>query len=161
VVYVDAFARRPFAGTPCVVLPDASGLADEQMQAVAREVNLPETAFVLSSVWADFRVRYFTPRSELLFAGHATIATALTLAEEGLVFAREPTTTINIEFEVGVLPVEICANDGTLERVVMTQPRPTFGETFTAGDPASCLGLSPSDLRSDCHPRVVGWVSHS
>lgn len=156
VIYIDAFTRQAFAGNPCAVLPDALGLTGEQMQAIAREVNLPETAFVLPSTRGDIRVRYFTPRSELPFAGHPTIATAFMLAEEGLIPVEEPKTTINMEFEIGVLPVEILLEGGKPERVVMTQQRPTFGQRFVAEDVAPCLGLRPSELREDCSPQVVG-----
>ena len=55
VVYVDAFTVVPFAGNPCAILPDAVGLTDEQMQAIALETNLSETSFVLPSEQADFR----------------------------------------------------------------------------------------------------------
>ena len=85
VIYLDAFTTVPFAGNPCAVLPEADGLTDEQMQAIARETNLSETSFVLPSPQADFRVRYFTPQMELPFAGHPTIATAFMLAQEGMI----------------------------------------------------------------------------
>ena len=156
VIYIDAFTQQPFAGNPCAVLPDASGLTDEQMQAIAGELNLPETAFVLPSFRADFRVRYFTPRSELPFAGHPTIATAFMLAEEGMVSSKEPVTRVDLEFKIGVLPVEIDVKDGEPTRVVMTQQRPTFGQRYASQDVAPCLGLRPSDLREDCSPQVVG-----
>ena len=156
VVVVDTFTRRPFVGNPCAVLLDATGLTDDQMQAIAREANLPETAFVLPSSRADYRVRTFTPRSELPFAGHPTVATAFTLAEEGLISLQEPITRLNLEFEIGTLPVEVHIEDGNPVRVVITQQRPTFGETFAADEVASTLGLCPSDLRSDCPPQIVG-----
>jgi trans-2,3-dihydro-3-hydroxyanthranilate isomerase len=156
VIYVDAFTRQSFAGNPCAVLPGSAGLTDEQMQAVAREVNLPETAFVLPSSRAHVRVRYFTPHSEIPFAGHPTIATAFILAEQGLISTQEPVTSIDFEFEIGVLPVEVHIANGEPDRVVMTQQQPTFGETLMAEEVASCLGLQPSDLRSDTPPQVVG-----
>ena len=106
VVYVDAFTSLPFCGNPCAILPEATGLTDEEMQAIARETNLSETSFVLPSERADFRVRYFTPRSELPFAGHPTIATGFMLAQEGFVPLKEPETRIHLEFKIGVLPVE-------------------------------------------------------
>lgn len=156
VAYVDTFTQQAFAGNPCAVLPEALGLTDAQMQAVAREVNLPETAFVLPSARADFRVRCFTPRSELPFAGHPTVATAFVLAEDGSIKLEEPTTRISLEFEIGVLPVDIHADRGKPKRVVMTQRCPTFGEAFGPEDVAPCLGLTRLDLRSGCRPEVVG-----
>ncbi len=156
VIYLDAFTGVPFAGNPCAVLPEASGLSDEQMQAIARETNLSETSFVLPSARADFRVRYFTPHTELPFAGHPTIATSFMLAQEGLIALQEPVTRITLEFEIGVLPVDVHVQDGQPTRAVMTQQPPTFGPHFTAEETAPCFGLAVFDLRSDCPPQIVG-----
>jgi trans-2,3-dihydro-3-hydroxyanthranilate isomerase len=156
VVYIDAFTTVPYTGNPCAVLPQADGLTDEQMQAIARETNLSETAFVLRSANADFKVRYFTPRTELPFAGHPTIATAFMLAEGGYISLREPVTRITLEFKIGVLPVDIEVREGRPVRVVMTQKPPTFGATFSPEEVAPCFGLQASELRSDCPSQVVG-----
>ena len=156
VVYIDAFTTRPYAGNPCAVLPQADGLTDDQMQAIARETNLSETAFVFRSANADFKVRYFTPRTELPFAGHPTIATAFMLAEGEYVPLREPVTRIQLEFKVGVLPVDIEVRDGKPVRVVMTQKPPAFGPAFAPDEVAPCLGLQPQDLRADVPSQVIG-----
>jgi trans-2,3-dihydro-3-hydroxyanthranilate isomerase len=156
VVYVDAFTATPLTGNPCGVLPDARGLTDDEMQAIAAETNLSETAFVLPSERADFRARYFTPRRELPFAGHPTIATAFALAEEGLVKLAGPVTPLRLELGIGVIPVEIHSRDRkTPDRVVMTQQKPVFGQIFTATETASCLSLDISDLLTDPAPQVV------
>jgi trans-2,3-dihydro-3-hydroxyanthranilate isomerase len=155
VIYLDAFTSQPFAGNPCAVLPDARGLTDEQMQAIARETNLSETAFVFPSDKADFAVRYFTPRYELPFAGHPTIATSFMLALEGMVALQKDLTTIQLEFKVGVLPVEIQAKNGKPQQAVMTQKAPVFTKTFSIEETAPCFGLSAADFRSDCPIQVV------
>jgi trans-2,3-dihydro-3-hydroxyanthranilate isomerase len=155
IAYVDAFTREPLKGNPCAILPDASGLTDEEMQAIARETNLSETSFVFPSTRADFRVRYFTPREEIPFAGHPTIATTYLLAQEGHIPLREPSTTIQLEFEVGVLPVELFVQEGHVRRIVMTQKKPTFGATFSHEKVSRCFNLTPSDLRSGCLSQVV------
>lgn len=155
IITIDAFSAQPFAGNPCAVLPEAEGLSDAQMQAIAREMNLSETAFVFPSERADFRVRYFTPRGELPFAGHPTIATAFMLAEERYIPLQEPVTQLTLEFQIGVLPVEVWIGKGGPQRVVMTQQVPSFGVSFTAERVAGCFGLSPDDLREDCVPQVV------
>ena len=85
VVQVDAFTTQPLQGNPCAVLSDARGLTDAEMQSIAREMNLSETAFVFPSDKADFRFRYFTPVTEIPLAGHPTISTAHVLVEEGRV----------------------------------------------------------------------------
>jgi len=155
IAYVDAFTREPLKGNPCAVLPEASGLSDEEMQAIARETNLSETSFVLSSTQADFRVRYFTPREEIPFAGHPTIATSYFLAQEGLIPLQEPSTIIQLEFKVGVLPVELFVQGERVQRIVMTQKKPTFGPTFSREEVCRCFNLTPSDLRAECLPQVV------
>jgi trans-2,3-dihydro-3-hydroxyanthranilate isomerase len=156
VIYIDAFTAIPYTGNPCAILPHADGLDDSQMQAIARETNLNETSFVTPSSKADFRVRYFTPRLELPFAGHPTIATAFMLAEEGLVKLDRPVTRIHLEFNIGVLPVDIEQKDGKPTRVVMTQQPPVFGSTVTPREIAPCLGLREADIRADCPGQVVG-----
>lgn len=155
VVYVDAFTEVPFAGNPCAVLPDAQGLSDEEMQAIAREANLSETAFVFPSEQANFRVRYFTPRAEIPFAGHPTIATVFLLADDGRIPLEEPVTHVRLEFPIGVLPAEVEVRNGVPRRVVMTQRRPTFGAVFPAEEVAPCLGLEAGSLRDDCPSQVV------
>ena len=80
---VDAFTRVPLQGNPCAVILEAEGLSDRTMQAVALEMNLSETSFVVGSEVADFGVRYFTPAEEIPLAGHPTIATVHALVEWG------------------------------------------------------------------------------
>lgn len=72
---VDVFSSVPFRGNPLAVVHDADGLPDDEMAAIARWTNLSETAFLLepTSAGADYRVRIFTPSSELPFAGHPTL----------------------------------------------------------------------------------------
>ena len=119
VLQVDAFADEPLAGNPAGVVPDADGLTDDQMGAIAAEMAVSETAFLSSSDEADRRIRYFTPSKEVDLCGHATIAAYTHLHEEGL---EAGTTTL--EANVGVLEIEV-EPDGT---VWMEQDRPTVRE---------------------------------
>src|SRR5918999_3448257 len=86
---VDVFTDRPLAGNPLAVFPETEGLSDAEMQAVAREMNLSETTFVLPptdegrAAGAAYRMRIFTPARELPFAGHPSIGTAWLQADEG------------------------------------------------------------------------------
>lgn len=154
-VTADAFTTSPFTGNPCAILPEAEGLASEEMQAIANELNLSETAFVLPSDCAAIRVRYFTPRNEIPFAGHPTIAAVFALAEQGRFPLEEPITTIDVEFGIGVLPVDIEVADGRPIRVIMTQQTPTFGATIDRGTVAAGLGLGVDDLIADLPCQVV------
>ncbi len=88
---VDVFTQVPFQGNPVAVILDADGLDAEQMQRIARWTNLSETTFVLlpTQAGADYRVRIFTPGSELPFAGHPTLGTAHALLEAGRIAPRE------------------------------------------------------------------------
>lgn len=117
---VDAFTTEPFAGNAAGVVPDADGLTDAQMQAIADELGASETAFFRESDDADRRIRYFTPTTEVDLCGHATIASHAHLLEDGVV---EPGTH-SLDTNVGVLDVEI-GEDGT---VWMTQDAPEIRE---------------------------------
>lgn len=86
---VDSFSSRPFAGNPAGVCLLDSPMPDAWMQSVAREMNLSETAFVLPE-GDGFRLRWFTPAVEVDLCGHATLASAHTLWEQGVLTASEP-----------------------------------------------------------------------
>jgi len=81
---VDAFTKKPFSGNPAGVVHNAHGLTDAQMQFIARELNLSETAFILPPTESDanLRIRWFTPTGEVPLCGHATIASFHALAED-------------------------------------------------------------------------------
>jgi trans-2,3-dihydro-3-hydroxyanthranilate isomerase len=147
ILYLDAFTTEPFSGNPCAVLPQADGLTDEQMQQIALETNLSETAFVFRSNEAAVKVRYFMPRKEIPFAGHPTIATAMMLAQEGLIPGGQSMVVVDFEFNIGVLPVEIHFDPaGKPLKAVMTQQKPAFGSMVEGADLAGCLGLDKKDF---------------
>lgn len=122
---------------------DADTLDERDMLRVAREFNLSETAFVLHSARADFRVRYFTPLLEMPLAGHPTIATAHALRELG----RIPPEARGVTFEMpaGIIPVEITVAAGQA-RYTMTQIEALFLRTYPAGPVARMLGLRFADI---------------
>ncbi len=157
VMILDAFTDQPFFGNPCGVVPDANGLTDEEMQKIARELNLPETSFVMRSDKADFRVRYFTPRYEIGFAGHPTIATSFMLALEGMTSLEKPVNTISLEFNIGVLPVDLLADGGKPVAAVMTQSEPVFCDEVEPEELAACFkGFTSDDFIKGVKPQVVG-----
>lgn len=107
---VDAFTETPLTGNPAGVVIDASGLTEKQMQVIASEMGVPETAFVLppSAKGADLRIRWFTPTTEVPLCGHATIAGFHALAEDGLFGMNgEGTYRFALETLSGVLPVTV------------------------------------------------------
>jgi trans-2,3-dihydro-3-hydroxyanthranilate isomerase len=157
IVYLDAFTSEPFFGNPCAVLPEAGALTAQQMQLVARETNLSETAFVLPSEKAAVRVRYFMPHREIPFAGHPTIAVAFLLAQEGRIPVVLPCSRIDFEFSIGVLPVEVhWDRSGMPQMAVMSQQAPSFGPRVDSAGLAPCFELQPEDLLDEFPAQVVG-----
>ena len=157
IAYLDAFTSEPFCGNPCAVLPEAGLLTAEQMQQVARETNLSETAFVLPSEKAAVRVRYFMPHREIPFAGHPTIATAFLLAQEGRIPVGRPVSRVDFEFSIGVLPVEVhWDRSGVPIRAVMTQKAPFFGTQTDPAALAECVDLQRKDFPTEFPAQVVG-----
>jgi trans-2,3-dihydro-3-hydroxyanthranilate isomerase len=143
---IDVFTDKAFGGNPLAVFREPGGLDAKTMQAIAKELHLSETTFVLkpSSASADHRVRMFTPDTELPFAGHPTLGTAYVLAEgkDG---------TMRLEEGVGVIRVNL--REGFVQ---MEQPLPTFtGTTITRKVAAEALGLAVEEVRSDV-PIQVG-----
>ena len=110
----DVFTERIFGGNPLAVFPRAQGLSPAQMQRIAGELNLSETAFVTPPEDTAYtqRVRIFTPRVELPFAGHPTIGTAFVLAATGQVALSGEQTQMVFEEQVGSVRVDVQAQDG-------------------------------------------------
>ena len=104
---VDVFTRVPFLGNPVAVVLQSKGLSGEDMQRIAAWTNLSETTFVLppSSPAADYRLRIFTPRAELPFAGHPTIGSAHAVIEAGI--AKPSGGRLRQECGVGVLDLQV------------------------------------------------------
>jgi trans-2,3-dihydro-3-hydroxyanthranilate isomerase len=137
---VDVFTDRPFAGNPLAVLPIADGLTDEEMQTIAREMNLSETTYVLPpteaglAAGATYRMRIFTPGTELPFAGHPSIGTAWVLADEHRFPLTGTAVEVSQEIAIGVLPLAIEVRDGRPGAVQMTQGTPHLLEPLDAAD---------------------------
>ena len=142
---VDAFTRQPLAGNPCAVVFDADDLDADSMLAIAREMNLSETAFVRRSSVADVGARYFTPAEEIPLAGHPTIATVYALIDAGRLALAADETTITLELPVGPIRIDVYARDGTPQRVVMSQKKPQFMATYEAADVLPIFGLTAED----------------
>lgn len=157
-VQADVFTEIVFGGNPVAVFPEADGLSDAEMQKIAREMNLSETAFVLqpTAPHADTRVRFFTPAAELPFAGHPTIGTHVVLARLGRYEIAGPVTRVFQQVGVGVLPVDLITDgNGLTDRAVMTQDEARHGEVCPDhARVAAALGLVPEDL----HPNLPAQV---
>ena len=127
-VQVDVFTQDIFGGNPLAVYPNAEGLHREEMQRIAREMNLSETTFVFppKSSEADFKVRIFTPQREIPFAGHPVIGTCFVLGDQGRIGPKEGKRVIRLELGLGVFPVEVVFLGGEPVLVKMEQRSPEF-----------------------------------
>jgi trans-2,3-dihydro-3-hydroxyanthranilate isomerase len=139
-VQLDVFCAEPFAGNPLAVFPDGRGLSDEEMQAIAREMNLSETTFVLPREKAiekerGVRVRIFTVQEELPFAGHPTLGTAFQLRGSGRARA------VTLDLKVGKVPVQFEETPGHPVFGEMTQVNPEFGTRHDREAVARAAGL--------------------
>ncbi|MFE8699247.1 PhzF family phenazine biosynthesis protein [Cytobacillus sp. FJAT-54145] len=161
VFYVDAFTDRPFGGNAAGVVPNADGLTDEEMQHIAREINLSETAFIFnnSSEQADFRIRYFTPSSEIDFCGHATVGLSWILATE--FDWSNKAKQVLLETNIGLVPVKwLKKEEGKLSSVVMTQVAPKVKEfTDHLEDISRMVGVDVADIDSK-YPIKLGYTGN-
>lgn len=151
---VDVFTRMPFRGNPVAVVLNAQGLDAAQMQRVANWTNLSETTFVLppNDPKADYRVRIFTPRSELPFAGHPTIGTAHALLEAGLVVPKQG--ELVQECGAGLVKLRI-QSDAAGERYISFElPQPTVTE-LSDSQVAELQALLGVDLVPEVRPMLI------
>lgn len=162
-VQVDVFSRMALAGNPLAVFSDARGLTDQEMQALAREMNLSETTFILpreSKIEAaeGVKVRIFTISEELPFAGHPTLGTALYLYA-----SRARVDEIILDLKVGKVPVRFRPepNAAKSDRVngkvfgEMRQRDPEFGQTFSRDAVARAVGIDSGKISSEWPCQVV------
>jgi trans-2,3-dihydro-3-hydroxyanthranilate isomerase len=144
VVTVDVFTSRPLQGNQLAVFTDARGLSDREMQAIAKEMNLSETTFVIprepqQEREKGVRVRIFTVDEELPFAGHPTLGTAWVLQRTGR------GSEILLDLAVGKVPVRFTvASDGLFGE--MTQRSPEFGAIHRREDVARAFGFAVDDF---------------
>ena len=168
-VTLDVFTEVPFTGNALAVFPEGGGVPEDQMQKIAREMNLSETVFVLEpqpskdkSVAALRRLRIFTPTRELPFAGHPVVGTWNLLAREGVVPKPESGTgwtRIHHEIGIGILPVDLEFKDGEVVQVVMTQGKAELGtileDAHEQADLVRSIGLAPEDLDESLPIQIV------
>ena len=157
----DVFTDEPFGGNPVAVLPDAAGLTDEELQKVAREMNLSETVFVFppTDPKAAAKVRIFTPKQEIPFAGHPILGTFYLLGKLKQITLVEPITSLFYECNIGVFPIELRVHKNEILRIVMTQPKPEFLGKVDAPDAlpaiANALGMDKRAISDSKFPVEV------
>jgi trans-2,3-dihydro-3-hydroxyanthranilate isomerase len=140
-VVADVFTHTPLAGNPVAVFTDARGLSDDEMQRLARELNLSESVFVFpAAAGGHAKIRIFTPGIEMQFAGHPTLGTAFVLA------APMELVEIRLETGVGIVPV-VLERDGP--RIVfgrMAQPIPSWESYAEEEALLRAVGVGGSEL---------------
>lgn len=143
-LHYDVFTARLFGGNQLAVFLDARGLADAEMQAIAKEMNFSESTFVLppQEEETDVRVRIFTPGAELPMAGHPTIGTAFALARAGAI-ARDRDRVV-FGLGVGPTPVDLTWASDDLSFAWMTQLAPRFGPELDVADAAAAALRLPA-----------------
>jgi PhzF family phenazine biosynthesis protein len=155
---VDAFTTDRFTGNPAGVVLDADSLSDAEMLAIARELNNADTAFVLKPDGPDhdLRVRFFTPRTEASFVGHATVATHFVLSRDGELHGKGG--RVRQRQKSGLVDVEV-RGEGATRRIAIRQPAPPLGRQLNDRERLAvldALALSTGDIDTRCPLRIVG-----
>src|SRR5438034_8592221 len=157
---VDVFTQTPLVGNPLAIFTDGRGLNDGEMQALAREMNLSETTFILprdpaTEAREGKKVRIFTVEQELPFAGHPTLGTALHLyASEA---NSKKSAQVTLDLKAGKIPVRFTANSENAGRNrvdgqvfgEMRQREPEFGTTFSREEVARVIGIAVDEIPSE------------
>ncbi len=157
----DVFTDLPFGGNPVAVIPEADALSDQELQQIAREMNLSETVFVFppGDRSASAKIRIFTPTQEIPFAGHPVLGAFFVLGTLQRLPLTEPVTSVNYECNIGVFSVELYVCRNEILRVVMSQPKPEFlGRIEPVKDlfeVANALGLAKSAITGTKFPVEV------
>jgi PhzF family phenazine biosynthesis protein len=155
---IDAFTRERFTGNPAGVVLNADGLTDAQMLAIARELNNADTAFILSPESHDYQVRarFFTPRTEAGFVGHATVAAHYVLSRR-----QDAPRRLRQKSKAGMVDIEIRGTEDD-RRIAIRQSTPPLGRELNDRERLAvldALALATDDLDIRCPLRIVGSSS--
>ena len=156
-VTVDVFTSERFGGNPLAVFPDARGITDAQMQKLAAEFNLSETTFVLppDNPQHHAKVRIFTPRMELPFAGHPNVGTGYVLARRD----QRPPEHYVFEEGAGLVRVHVLRDGGAIAGARISAPRALSIDIEIPDDIiAACTGLRTEDIATQAHTPLVASV---
>jgi len=153
--HIDAFTRERFTGNPAAVVLGADVLTDAEMTAIARELNHTDTAFILSADGPDhdMRARFFTPRAEAGFIGHATVALHYVLSRR-----RGTADRVRQRSKAGVVEIEIRGQDED-RRIAIRKSAPPIGRELSDRERLAvldALALATDDLDRRCPLRIVG-----
>src|SRR6266568_6852573 len=161
-IQLDVFTQTPLAGNPLAIFTDGRGLNDAEMQALAREMNLSETTFILprdptTEAREGKKVRIFTVAEELPFAGHPTLGTALYLYASESALGSTKSSEITLDLKAGKIPVRFTGQTENAEhnrvdgRIFgeMRQRDPEFGTTFSRAEIARVIGVATDEIADE------------
>ena len=154
----DVFTQQKFSGNQLAVITDAEGLSDHDMQNIAREFNFSESTFVFPSEKKNTRkVRIFTPRSEVPFAGHPNIGTAFILAETGIFGDFAQSIDVVFEEKAGNVPIKINKDHSGYIWCELSAPAPlSLGKVATVDLTSEVLSIEAGDINVTTHyPQVA------
>jgi len=162
---VDVFTERAFSGNPVAVMLDAKGLSTDEMHRVAAEFNYSESTFVLppDDPSHTARVRIFTPKDEIPFAGHPNVGTAFAIAHLAERDGKTIGPILLFEEGAGLVPVELLRDgSGRVAGAMLTAPRPlALGQRVPPASVAECVGLEPDAIATSRHEPVIASVGLS
>lgn len=144
---VNAFAKTEKGGNPAGVVVNADKLSENDMQKIASILGLSETAFVMKSDIADYRLRFFTPAEEVDLCGHATIGAFSTLLKKDYVKCENYTQ----ETKAGVFNVEVMEDSS----IMMNQTKPNFYEVVEKKEISDSLNISVDDMNEKLPTQIV------
>lgn len=152
---IDAFTRTPFTGNPAGVVLSADTLSDAEMLAIARELNNADTAFILTrdAEDHDMRARFFTPRMEAGFVGHATVAAHFVLSRR-----RGAAERLRQKSKAGIVDIEI-RGEGEERRIAVRQKRPPIGRELNDRERLAvldALALATDEVDTRFPMRIAG-----
>jgi trans-2,3-dihydro-3-hydroxyanthranilate isomerase len=158
-VTVDVFTDRQFGGNPLAVVTDAKGLSTQQMQAIAAEFNLAETTFVLppEELAHTAKVRIFTPRAEMPFAGHPNVGTAFVLGRQGKCHGR-PIVGETMVFEeiAGLVRIELLKKASVIVGARLAAPQPlAIGDTISCEVVAEACAIPAAAIETRHHQPCI------
>jgi trans-2,3-dihydro-3-hydroxyanthranilate isomerase len=157
-VTIDVFTERAFGGNPLAVVLDAQGLTSSQMQCIANEFNYSETTFVLPPAQSAnaAHVRIFTARTEVPFAGHPNIGTAVVLAKEFEATGHEPIDSFTFEEAGGPVQIRLLRDGAAVVGAELRAPQPlSIGSSVSVEDAAACVSLPTTDIITTNHVPCV------
>lgn len=160
-VTVDVFTGERFGGNPLAVIPDARGLDAATMQRIAAEFGYSESTFVLPPEHPEntARVRIFTPRAEIPFAGHPNVGTAFVLAHQGQAFGSATGDMMRFEEAAGLVEIEVVRNQGQIVGARIRAPKSLeISAQVPVASVAACASIDAGSIVTGTHQPLVASV---